>query len=267
VTGPIRLCTDSSAQLPAPLVASLGLDVVPIVVSVDGVSYDETDLDVERFFERLAAGSQVTTSQPSPGRFGDVYAAAAGLGAEEVLSVHVDGRVSGTVGSAELAAREAPIPVMVVDSRTVSFGVGVCALAAADVLAGGASAGEAAAAIERLAPTIGNVFVAGATPGGRVPAGEGLAVLSFAEGRSETIGSADSLDEAAEIMALHVLSQGAPIGIAVGHAASSTARAADRLAAALSSRAEPVLRYRVGPSVGSHTGPLSFGAFWWGAAR
>jgi fatty acid-binding protein DegV len=91
--------------------------------------------------------------------------------------------------------------------------------------------------------------------------------MSFAEGRSETIGSAESLDEAAEIMALHVLSQGAPIGIAVGHAASSTARAADRLAAALTPRAGPVLRYRVGPSVGVHTGPVSFGAFWWAGAR
>jgi fatty acid-binding protein DegV len=143
----------------------------------------------------------------------------------------------------------------------------VCVIAAAEAIAGGASANEAAAVVERLAPTIGNVFVAGGAPGGRVPAKEGLAVLSFVEGRSETIGSAESLDDAAETMALYVLSQGSPIGIAVGYAGSSTARAADRLAAAVSPRAEPVLRYRVGPSVGAHTGPLSFGAFWWPAWR
>jgi fatty acid kinase fatty acid binding subunit len=263
VTGAIRLCTDSSAQLPPPLVTALDLDIVPVSVSVDDVAYDEGDLDVELFYSRLAEGSRAATSQPSPGRFADAYAAAAARGASEVLSVHVDGKVSGTVGSAELAAREAAIPVRVIDTGTVSFGVGVCVIAAAEAIARGVSAEQAAALIDRLAPTIGNVFVAGGAPGGRVPAEEGLAVLSFVGGRSETLGLAESLDHAAETMALHVLSQGTPIGIAVGYAASSTARAADRLAAALSVRAEPVMRYRVGPSVGAHTGPLSFGAFWW----
>jgi DegV family protein with EDD domain len=263
VTGEIKVCTDSSAQLPSSLVAALGIDVVPVVISLDDVSYDESDLDVELFYSRLAEGSRAATSQPSPGRFADAYAAAAAGGASEVLSVHVDGKVSGTVGSAELAAREASIPVKVIDTGTVSFGVGVCVIAGAEAVARGVSAEQAAALIDRLAPTIGNVFVAGGAQGGRVPAEEGLAVFSFADGRSETIGSAENLDHAAETMALHVLSQGTPIGIAVGHAGSCTALAADRLAAALSVRAEPLMRYRVGPSVGAHTGPLSFGAFWW----
>lgn len=268
MTGPIGLCTDSSAQLPASVVAELELEVVPIGITVDGVPYEESDLDVERFCARLSEGIRATTSQPSPGRFAAAYATVAARGAREVLSIHVGGKVSGTIGSAELAAREASVPVTVVDTGTASFGVGVCVLAAAEAIEAGASVAEAAAVIEQLAPTIGNVFVAGGAPGGRVPSRDGLPVLFFAEGRTETLGSAESLEDAAGIMAQHVLSQGGPVRTAVGHAASRTAPAADLLAVALerSRHVAEVLRYRAGPSVGAHTGPLSFGAFWWPAS-
>ena len=56
-----------------------------------------------------------------------------------------------------------------------------------------------------------------------------------------------------------------PLAIAVGHAGSALESEADRLAHALA-RAESVFeveRYRVGASVGAHTGPDSFGLFWW----
>ncbi len=166
MTGAIGLCTDSSAQLPASVVAAHELEVVPIGITVDGTPWDEGDLDVELFYARLSAGSRATTSQPSPGRFAETYAALAARGVREVLSIHVASNVSGTIGSAELAAREAPVPVTVVDTGTASFGVGVCVLAAAEAIAAGGSAAEAVAAVERLAPSIGNVFVAGAAPGG-----------------------------------------------------------------------------------------------------
>ena len=265
MTGAIRLCTDSSAQLPAAVVAALDLDVVSVGISLDGVPYDENDLDVDLFYARLCAGSQVTTSQPSPGGFADAYAAAAARGASEVLSIHVGREVSGTVGSAELAAREALLPVTVVDTRVASFGVGVCVMAAAEVVAAGASAEQAVGLIEQLAPTLRNVFIAPGAPGGRVPSTEGLTVFSFADGRTEIHGPADSPEGAAELMAQHVLSDGGHVRTAVGHAGSSTAQPADLLAGALqrSPRVSEVIRYRIGPSVGAHTGPLSFGAFWW----
>lgn len=263
-----RLCTDSSALLPAWLAASLPLEVVPVGVVLDGELHDEPDLDVDAFYARLAVGGRATTSQPSPGRFAAAYAAAAARGAREVISIHVDGRVSGTLGSAELAAREAPLPVRVVDTKTASFGVGICVLAVADAVAGGAPPHEAAEVVAGLVPAIGNVFVAGSAPGGRVPTRTGLPVFSFVQGRSEALAAADSLEDSAAVMAAHVLLQAGPLRAAVGHAHASTAPAADQLARALerSGRVVEVLRYRVGPSVGAHTGPLSFGAFWWPAS-
>ncbi len=44
-----------------------------------------------------------------------------------MISIHLDERVSGTTGSAEIAACEAPIPVNIVDAETVSFGVRISA--------------------------------------------------------------------------------------------------------------------------------------------
>ena len=258
----IQLCTDSSAQLPPALAAALGVEVVPVGVALDGEPFDETELDIDLFYDRLREGARATTSQPSPGRLAEAYAHAAEQGAHEVLSLHVSAAVSGTVGAAELAAREATIPVTVVDTGTVSFGVAVCVIDAAAVLRAGGSVGDAVVAVERLTPTLRNAFVAGGAPGGRVPAAEGLAVLSFAGSSVETLGTAESLEHAAAVIESHVLSHQGPIAAAVGHAHRATAAAADALATALEPQVAELIRYRVGPSVGAHTGALSFGAFW-----
>lgn len=269
MNAPIQLCTDSSAQLPPHVAAALGVDVVPVGIALDGELWDETELDIDLFYDRLRRGARATTSQPSPGRFAEAYARAGERGAREALSIHVAGDVSGTVGAAELAAREAPIPVTVVDTGTVSFGVAVCVIAAARALAAGGSAGDAVAAVERLSPTLGNAFVAGRAPGGRVPATEGLAVLSFAGTSAEVLEPAESLEHAGELIASHVLAHGGRIAAAVGHADRATAASADALADTLerSPHVVELMRYRVGPSVGAHTGPLSFGAFWWPVGR
>ena len=77
MTASIKLYTDSSAQLPRHVTAALDLEVVPIGISIDGASHDESDLDVDLFYTCLAAGSRATTSQPSPDRFAAAYEAAA----------------------------------------------------------------------------------------------------------------------------------------------------------------------------------------------
>jgi DegV family protein with EDD domain len=263
----VALCTDSSALFPVGVAESLGVIVVPVAVVVDGVASD--DWPIEDFYARLADGSQVTTSQPSPGKFLDAYARAAAAGATEILSVHLDNRTSGTSRSAELAAGDAPIPVTVVDTPTVSFGVGLCVRAAAQALADGAPVHAAAAACRALGATLANGFVARVAQGGRLPDRDGWALLEFADGAVRA--GAGCADEEAAVAAIarRVAASAGPIHAAVGHASATTERAADELAAAL--RALPdvelVERYRVGAAVGAHTGPLSFGAFWWPADR
>jgi DegV family protein with EDD domain len=261
----VAICTDSSALFPAGVAERLGVTVVPIAITLDGGPVEEQEHAIDDFYVRMAEGARVSTSQPSPGRFLDAYTGAAERGAEELLSIHLDARVSGTLGSAELAAREAPISVTVVDTKTVSFGVGVCVRAAAKAIAAGASARDAAAAARRVGATLRNVFIAHSRPTGRLPDTPAWALLKFADGKVQPSATGDDIAEAIEAMAARVLEEGGPVRAAVGHAAASTEPAADALALSLASMSHvvDVERYRVGAAVGAHTGALSFGAFWW----
>ena len=117
----------------------------------------------------MRAGAAATTSQPSPGAFLAAYETLASHGATSILSLHLDGRVSGVTASAEIAARDASIPVTVVDLPTVSYGVALCVRAARRGLDDGATATQAAAAAQQLAVELDNVFVARAGPRGRIP--------------------------------------------------------------------------------------------------
>jgi fatty acid-binding protein DegV len=127
---------------------------------------------------------------------------------------------------------------------------------------------------------VGNVFVVGALDlaraGGRLAEGVGGAapagavpVLSLVEGRVRAVGEAAGVEAAAGVMADHVVAWGDGLRVAVGVAD----RAAEPLAAALEARlagrpgVREVVRYRVGPSVGAHTGPGTAGAFFHPARR
>lgn len=269
----IGICTDSNAQLPSELAARLGIEVVALTVTIDGVDYAEgVDLDADGFYAHYADGARpsVSTAAPSPARFADAYRRLASRGATAVVSVHVGAELSGILNSAHLAARDAPVPVRLVDTGSASFVVAFAAWAAADAADSGASIGEAATAAERVAASCGNVFVVGALEparaGGRLaPETEdrpGVPVLRLTHGKIETVALASSAAEAAASMAEAVLAGGPRLRVAVGSSDESSWPVADALASRLAGtrHGHEVVRYRVGPSVGVHTGPGTAGA-------
>ncbi len=271
------LVTDSNAQLPPLLRDRYGVLVVPLTVTLDGVDHREgVDLDDAAFYERLAAGAPVATAAPSPGAFLMAYEQAAAAGADEILSIHLGANVSATVSSATVAAGMSAVPVRVIDTGTASFAIGCCVWAAGAVLAGGGTASTAAEEAQRVAASIGNVFVVGALSlaerGGRLAAGagtgDGVPVLALEDGRMRPVARASSRADAIEAMASYVerISAGAPQRIGVGDAAAPTlgAALAERLAAL--SIALEVVRYAVGPSVGAHTGAGTVGAVFYPVA-
>lgn len=259
------ICTDSSALLRKDVADRFGVDVVPISITLDGEPFDESAQPIDDFYERMSSDAEVTTSQPSPADFADAYSRLAAQGARRALSIHLDARISGTIASAELAAREAPIPVSVVDTRTASFGVGACVRAACEALVAGGSASAAAAAATGLGTALKNVFVVRGGPGGRIPEQPGWGVLMLENGATLPIAVFDCVAEAIDLMAAQLLRGNEPVRAAVGHAGAATEASAHDLADELSrlSRVLDVERYRVGASVGAHTGPVSFGACWW----
>ncbi|MQA79015.1 MAG: DegV family EDD domain-containing protein [Streptosporangiales bacterium] len=151
----VAVVTDSTAYLPPDVVALHDITVVPLQVLVDAVPGDDgvdiTALDVA---EALRAKRRVTTSRPNPERFVHAYEEAARAGASAVVSVHLSARMSSTLDSARLAAKSAPVPVEVVDSRRIGMGLGFGVVAAAEAAAAGADAATcAAAAAERSTST------------------------------------------------------------------------------------------------------------------
>jgi DegV family protein with EDD domain len=273
----IGLCTDSNSQIPASLAARYGVEVVPLTVTVDDRDYLEgVDLDADTFYEMFDDGSKpsVSTSQPSPGQFALAYDELIARGCTEILSIHISAAVSGTLNAARLAAHVATVPIRLVDTGTASFGVSCCVWAAGEAIAAGASLDEAAARAETLSPSIGNVFIVGAldlvAAGGRAAQGlvaermaEGIPVLTLRDGQIQAIARAATVDEAVAAMGRHAVGWGDKLRVAVGIAD----RAAHPLAKALeehvchSGNVVEVIQYRVGPSVGAHTGPGTAGCF------
>ena len=102
----VAVITDSAADLPSELAERRGLRVVPMSVAFGSeVLVSGMSIDAERFYERLRDVDELpTTSQPSPPWFEEAYADADDDGAEAVVSIHVSGALSGTVGLARQQA-------------------------------------------------------------------------------------------------------------------------------------------------------------------
>ncbi|WP_141319320.1 DegV family protein [Cellulomonas uda] len=140
--GPVAVVTDSTASLPQGLAERWGVRVVPLDVLVGTRRHVEgVDLSPADLLGALQRGERVSTSQPPPAAFTAAYRAAAEAGAREVVSVHLSGELSGTVGAARVAAADAPVPVHVVDSAVTVMALGFAALAAARHARGGAVGG------------------------------------------------------------------------------------------------------------------------------
>ncbi|WP_306358030.1 MULTISPECIES: DegV family protein [unclassified Nocardia] len=126
----VVVVTDSSASLPADLVADLGVLTVPLHVLVDDRQFrdgvDEFDIDY--------GSSAVTTSAASPGELREAYERALELSAGDgVVAVHLSRQLSGTWEAGRQAIRDmdAANRVRLVDSLSAGLGTGLTVLAAA----------------------------------------------------------------------------------------------------------------------------------------
>lgn len=154
MSGRTVVVTDSTASLPAEVADEHGIVVVPLQVVIGASVHDEGSPEAtpDRVASALREFLPVSTSRPAPALLLETYERLATEGAEEIVSIHLSGDMSGTFESAQLAAKEAPVPVTAVDSRQVGIATGFAALTAAAVLDGGGSAADAArAALDRAA--------------------------------------------------------------------------------------------------------------------
>jgi DegV family protein with EDD domain len=144
----VVVVTDSAAALPSTLQSRYNVVVIPLMLEIDGSVYTEgVNISPPRVVAALLAGSRVRVLEPPAGEIGRIYRQLAGEGADHIVSVHVSGAIHSIVEYAREAAGYAPIPVDVIDTRTIGMGQGFAVVAAgAQVVAGhGADAASTAA--------------------------------------------------------------------------------------------------------------------------
>ncbi|WP_030171497.1 DegV family protein [Streptomyces sp. NRRL S-813] len=267
----VAIVTDSTAYLPPRTMARHDITTVPLTVVLGDRALEEgTEISTRSLAQALQKRRPVTTSRPSPELFAETYRKVAESGASGIVSLHLSAELSGTYDAAVLAAREAPVPVRVVDTGMVAMALGFCALAAAETAGSGGTMDDAVTAAEKRAGGTSAYFYVDTLDylrrGGRIGAaqallGSALAVkplLQLDGGRIELLEKVRTASKAIarleEIAAERT--SGAGIDIAVHHlAAPERASAlADRLRARVPGLAELHVS-EVGAVIGAHTGP------------
>lgn len=152
---PIKVVTDSACDLDAAVVEELGIEIVPLSIRFGTEEYvDRVNLSPQAFYEKMAASATLPeTAAPAPGVFEKVFREALDGGADGVLCVNLSGQLSATIESARNAARSMPdAPVRIVDSLSVTGGLGSMVSAAARATRDGASLDDAVALVEDMVP-------------------------------------------------------------------------------------------------------------------
>lgn len=254
--------------------ASHGIVVVPLHVVLGGQEFsDGVGFTTAELATALRKFTSVSTSRPSPQAFLDAYEAAGVAGADAVVSVHISSDMSGTVGSALLAAGQSPIPVQVVDSRSVGMALGFAAMSAA-VAARQGQESAAVAAIARARAVAATVIfyvdnLEHLRRGGRIGSasallGSALAIkplLALSDGHISPIEKVRTAARALsrlEELALQATEAagGSGVDIAVHHLDSRVRASdlADRLRSQVPASTRVIL-VELGAVVGAHVGP------------
>jgi DegV family protein with EDD domain len=152
----VRVVTDSACDLPEAIAEELDIRIVPLTIRFGEEEYvDREELSASDFYKKMSSTAAFPeTAAPSPGAFEAAFRAAAEDGADGVLCVNLSSDLSATLQSAQNAARAIgdDIPVRVVDSKSITMGLGMMCIQAARAARDGASLDDLAAMVEELVP-------------------------------------------------------------------------------------------------------------------
>ncbi len=159
--GTIRVVTDSTADMDGEMAARLGIAVVPLNVHWNSETYlDKVEISIDEFYRKLREEKGTPkTSQPPTGRFEETYRRLL-KEADGIVSIHISSKLSGTFNSAQVAARNvAPDRIVVIDSLTTTFPLGSLAVRVASLAEQGALLRECADLAHDLVPRV-RIFAA-----------------------------------------------------------------------------------------------------------
>ncbi|MBA2476370.1 MAG: DegV family protein [Actinobacteria bacterium] len=270
---------DSTADYPEAHTRFANWRVIPLYVRFGDVSFrDYVDLAPEEFYSRLRAATTLpTTSQPTPQDFLDAYGGLAAY--ERIYSLHISGKLSGTVESARIAAAElGGDRVRVLDSGTASAALALLALAVQRLLDRGTSDEEVTQLIAAFGREAGLLFTVDTLEylarGGRIGKAQAFAgqllhikpILGIRDGEVVPIKRVRGNNRAfAELIAQFTAATEDGPELRVGIAHADAPERAEALAAMVRRerpQAHIDLLTTLGAVVGAHAGPGTVGFFW-----
>ena len=273
---PVAIVTDSTASLPADLVAKYNIHVVPLLVVWDGKTYrDGVDITPEEFYKKLGnAKTLPTSSQPAAQDFVNVFQPLLDAG-YDILTVVISSKMSGTFNSAQQAKDALQADnIAIVDSLSTGMETGFHALLAARAAAEGASLEECKAIAEKarehsgfllMVPTLEFLHRGGRIGGASRWFGAMLRIKPILEvrgGRVEPLEKVRTRSKVIQRLADIVVERvgdARPLRIAAVHTGAE--EDARKVLAQLVERLEPdeTLVGMVSPVIGTHVGPNGLG--------
>ncbi len=266
----VQIVTDSTADLPEKLVNEYNIAVVPLKVIFNGKETyrDGVDISTEQFYRRMVERHETaTTSQPTPGEFASVYTS---LSAKSIISIHLSSAMSGTCQSARIAREMVPgADIEVIDSKSVSMGLGLIVLEAARAAGKGMTKGEILKIISDLQTRLQVFFIVDSLEylarGGRIGMATAFLgtilnikpLLYLSEGQVQPYekirGKTKAIERLAQIVEEKAAGQKIKCSIVHGMDPVGMEKFCQRIKARLHC-AEPVIS-ELGAVVGTHTGP------------
>ncbi|MXW95420.1 MAG: DegV family protein [Acidimicrobiaceae bacterium] len=145
----VGIVTDSSCDLGDAELDGLDVQIVPLFIRFGTDDFvDREQIAVEDFYRRMAAAEELPqTAAPPPGRFEQAFRRCLDAGAEAVVCINLSAAISATMQSAVQAAgavqaEDGGVDIRVLDSRSVTAGLGTLVLQAARMAADGAGADD-----------------------------------------------------------------------------------------------------------------------------
>lgn len=270
----LGIVTDSTSDLSPDLIEEHELEVIPTILILDGTEYaDGEGISREEFYTRLR-GMKIppTTAAPSIGEFADRYQKLFAAGCDHILSIHAATQLTAIVNTARQAASEFVDRITVLDSRSLSLGLGFQVLAAAEAAENGLQA--ALLAVDSVRKRI-QVFAALDTMNnlrhsGRVPyavaALGGLLsikpVIELVDGVIKPLAAVRTTGQANERVANLMRACGTIERLAILHTGAE-ARAKEYLSRMMGeisqSLPRDIMMMNVTPVIGTHVGPDGLG--------
>ena len=270
----IGIVTDSTSDIPKYLIEQYEMEVIPTILILDGKEYaDGQGISRDDFYTRLPSLRKLpTTAAPSIGDFSSRYDSLIRRGCDHLISIHAAGQLTTIVNSAHQAAQDFPNKITIIDSGSLSLGIGFQAIAAAEAAENGLQAALNAIKSTRrrlkvyaALDTMEYLKRSGRVPGAVATLGGLLSIKPLVEpidGEVKAVGAVRTTSQANERILSLLLEQGELERLAILHTGAES-RAKEFLGMVMQKASQSVPRdiliVNVTSVIGTHVGPNGLG--------